>query len=53
MTQSGAIRPETAATAASVLDASHQGAVDAVTIDFQAGQTTLGPAAIGPSPKVY
>jgi hypothetical protein len=53
MTQSGAIRPETAATAASVLDASRQGAVDAVTIDFQAGQTTLGPAAIGPSPKVY
>jgi hypothetical protein len=53
MTRSGALRPETAATAASVLDASHQGAVDAVTIDFQAGQTTLGPAAIGPSPKVY
>jgi hypothetical protein len=53
MTQSGAIRPETAATAASVLDASHQGAVDAVTIDFQAGQTTLGPAALGPSPKIY
>jgi hypothetical protein len=53
MTRSGAIRPETAATAASVLDASRQGAVDAVTIDFQAGQTTLGPAAIGPSPKVY
>jgi len=53
MTQSGAIRPETAATAASVLDASRQGSVDAVTIDFQAGQTTLGPAAIGPSPKVY
>ncbi len=53
MTQSGAIAPETAATATAVLGASHQGAVDAVTIDFQDGQTTLGPAAIGPSPKVY
>jgi hypothetical protein len=53
MTQSGAIGPDTAATAASVLGASRQGAIDTVTIDFQAGRTTLGPAAIGPSPKVY
>jgi hypothetical protein len=51
--QSGAIAPEAEGAAASVLGARSRGDIAAVTVDFQAGQTTLGPAAIGPAPKVY
>jgi len=57
MDQSGALAPGAAGTAASVLGA--LGGVSGgrptitVTIDFQAGQTTLGPVAIGPALKIY
>jgi len=51
--QSGAMAPEAEGAAASVLGARSRGDIAAVTIDFQAGETTLGPAAIGPAPKVY
>jgi hypothetical protein len=52
--QGGAIPPESAIAAAAVT-AARQGAdqVAAVKITFQAGQTTLGPVAIGPAPRVY
>jgi hypothetical protein len=54
MGQTGVIRPE-AADAAAAVAAARQGAGEAAraTINFQAGQTTLGPVAIGPAPKVY
>jgi hypothetical protein len=53
MGEAGAVGPAAAATAASVLGAQGGGPVVTVTVDFQAGQTTLGPVAIGPAPKVY
>jgi hypothetical protein len=53
MGEAGAVGPAAAATAASVLGAQGGRPVVTVTIDFQAGQTTLGPVAIGPAPKVY
>lgn len=54
MGASGLVPPETAAAAAAVA-AARQAAGDAVqaTITFQAGQTTLGPVALGPAPRVY
>ncbi|WP_312163710.1 DUF2125 domain-containing protein [Phenylobacterium sp.] len=54
MAQTGAIRPE-AAMAASAVAAARQGNdnVARANVTFQAGQTTLGPVAIGPAPKVY
>ncbi|WP_411287492.1 DUF2125 domain-containing protein [Phenylobacterium sp.] len=54
MGETGVIAPETAAAAVVVTEA-RQGANEAAraTINFQAGQTTLGPVAIGPAPKVY
>lgn len=50
----GVLPPETADTAAAVT-AARQGAdnVAQAAITFQAGQTTLGPVAIGPAPRVY
>ncbi|HZZ36043.1 MAG TPA: DUF2125 domain-containing protein, partial [Caulobacteraceae bacterium] len=53
MGQEGAIPPEAAYSAAAVATARSQGDVATMTIDFQAGQTTLGPVAIGPAPRVY
>ena len=53
MGQAGAITPEAASAAATVVGARSRDAVATVTLDFQAGQTTLGPAAVGPAPKVY
>lgn len=54
MAETGVIRPE-AALAASAVAAARQGAGDVAraNVTFQAGQTTLGPVAIGPSPRVY
>lgn len=54
MGQAGAIAPETAQAAADVAQA-REGPDQAahMTLDFQAGRTTLGPVAIGPAPKVY
>jgi len=53
MGQSGAIAPEATRSAAAVLAARARGPTTTVTIDFQAGQTTLGPVAIGPAPRIY
>ena len=54
MAETGVIRPE-AAMAASAVAAARQGNDDVAraNVTFQAGQTTLGPVAIGPAPKVY
>ncbi|MEO8813003.1 MAG: DUF2125 domain-containing protein [Caulobacteraceae bacterium] len=52
MGEDGAISPEAAASAASVVGARAAGPAASVTLDFEAGQTTLGPVAIGPAPQV-
>jgi len=49
----GAISAEASTSAATVLAARTRGSIATVTLDFQAGQTTLGPAAIGPSPRIF
>jgi hypothetical protein len=53
MGQEGAIPADAAYSAAAVAAARSQGDVASMTIDFEAGQTTLGPVAIGPAPRVY
>ena len=54
MAQTGVIPPEAALAAAAVAAArAGTGDVAQATVTFQAGQTTLGPVAIAPSPKVY
>ena len=45
--------PEAMEAARAVLAARTAGDRAAVTVDFQAGQTTLGPVGVGPSPRVY
>lgn len=54
MAQTGAIPPESAIAAAAVT-AARQGASEAAraTLTFEAGQTTLGPVAVAPAPRVY
>jgi hypothetical protein len=53
MAAAGAL-PYATADAASAVTASHQDGDSAqATINFQAGQTTLGPVALGAAPKVY
>jgi hypothetical protein len=54
MGQTGVI-PEPNAEAAAAVAAAGEGTGDvaAATINFEAGQTTLGPVAIAPAPKVY
>ena len=47
------LTPETSKAAQAVLASHSQGDVAVVTVDFQAGQTTLGPVAIGASPRIY
>ena len=47
------LTPETSSAAQAVLTSHGQGDTAAVTLDFQAGQTTLGPVAIGPAPRIY
>jgi len=54
MGDTGVIPPETAQAATAVAEARQgTGEVARATLNFQAGQTTLGPVAIGPAPKVY
>jgi hypothetical protein len=54
MGQAGAIEPERA-DAAALVAAARQGTGDiaTATINFEAGQTTLGPVGLAPAPKVY
>ncbi|WP_333586794.1 DUF2125 domain-containing protein [Phenylobacterium sp.] len=51
----GGVLPEETAQTAAAVTAARQGADDVAqaAITFQAGQTTLGPVAIGPAPRVY
>ena len=49
----GVIAPETAAIAGLVAATRQDGEIAGATISFQAGQTTLGPVAVAPAPKVY
>jgi hypothetical protein len=49
----GPLAGEASRAALAVVAAHDQGGVAAVTLHFQAGQTTLGPVAIGPAPRVY
>ncbi len=49
----GAVPPGAAENAAAVARASEQGEVANMTVDFEAGQTTLGAVNIGPAPRVY
>ncbi len=47
------LAPEAATSAQTVLDAHERGGVAAISVNFQAGQTTIGPVAVGPAPRVY
>jgi len=54
MAETGVIPPETAVAATAVAAArAGPGDIAHATLTFQAGQTTLGPVAIGPAPKVF
>ena len=53
MSDWGALPPESAREAESVVGARASGPLVNLTLDFQAGRTTLGPAAIGPAPRIY
>jgi hypothetical protein len=53
MAQTGAL-PSTAADAATaVATARQEGDTARATLNFEAGQTTLGPVALGPAPRIY
>ena len=47
------LAPEAATSAQAILDAHDRGGVTAVSVNFQAGQTTIGPVAVAPAPRVY
>ena len=49
----GALSPETARAAAALAGAIQSGPLLSLPLSFQAGRTTLGPIAIGPSPRIY
>jgi len=51
--ETGAIAPEAAAAAAALTAARQQGDLARAALTFEAGQTTLGPVAIAPAPRVY
>jgi hypothetical protein len=53
MGTAGTIPQDRAAAAAAVAVARQEGDLARATINFEAGQTTLGPVAIAPAPKVY
>ncbi|CAN7252842.1 DUF2125 domain-containing protein [Phenylobacterium sp. LjRoot219] len=53
MAQTGVL-PETTASAASAVAAARQtGETTRATLNFEAGQMTLGPVALGPAPRIY
>src|SRR5690349_19992689 len=49
----GAIAPEAALAACAVAAARQDGETARAALTFQAGQTTFGPVAIAPAPRVY
>ena len=51
--QTGTIPQDRAQAAAAVAEARETGDLARATLNFEAGQTTLGPVAIAPAPKVY
>jgi hypothetical protein len=53
MEAEGALTPDAARAAATVAGAVRQGPTVSLPLAFQAGRTTLGPIAIGPSPRLY
>jgi hypothetical protein len=53
MGETGVIPRESAEAASAVAEARQTGDLARATLTFQAGQTTLGPVAIGPAPRVY
>ena len=53
LAEDGAVTPVAAATAIIVLKASETGGVTHLNVDFQAGQTTLGPVNVAPAPKLF
>lgn len=53
MGSTGTIPQDRADAAAAVAAARQEGDVARATLNFEAGQTTLGPVAIAPAPKVY
>jgi hypothetical protein len=53
MAESGLVTGANAQAASAVAAAGQQGDLVQADIVFEAGQTTLGPAALGPAPKVY
>jgi hypothetical protein len=53
LAQNGTLAPEAAAAAGAVALARQEGDVARATLTFQAGRTTLGPVAVGPSPRIY
>lgn len=53
MAETGALPPTAAEAASAVAAARQQGDVAQATLNFEAGQATLGPVALGPAPKVY
>ncbi|HEY3696611.1 DUF2125 domain-containing protein [Phenylobacterium sp.] len=53
LADTGAISPEAAQAAAVVAAARRDGETARATLTFQAGQTTFGPVAVAPAPRVY
>jgi hypothetical protein len=53
MTRRGIVGAGPSSLAEAIMDAHARGETSAVTLDFQAGRTTLGPVSLGPAPRVY
>jgi hypothetical protein len=53
LADTGAVSAERAAAAVAVAEARGTRDLARATLNFEAGQTTLGPVALAPAPKVY
>lgn len=53
MASENAVKPEVARSAQAAVGAEQAGPVVSLPLAFQAGQTTLGPVALGPAPRIY
>jgi hypothetical protein len=53
LADTGAVSAERAAAAVAVAEARGSRDLARATLNFEAGQTTLGPVALAPAPKVY